>query len=136
TFEGIDGSGKSTQAKLLADHLSEEGIETILVREPGGTKLSENIREILLSHNFDHPVSHASELLLFAASRAQLVKEIILPALERNAVVICDRFTDSTIAYQGFGRGLPLSHIEHVNELASDELEPDLTFLVDVPIDV
>lgn len=136
TFEGIDGCGKSTQARLLAEQLQEEGIETILVREPGGTELSEHIREILLTRSYSHPLSHAAELLLFAASRAQLIKEVIEPALDRNAVVICDRFTDSTIAYQGFGRGLPLSHIEHVNELAADELVPDMTFLMDVPIDL
>jgi dTMP kinase len=136
TFEGIDGCGKSTQARLLAESLQEEGIETILVREPGGTELSEHIREILLTKSYTEPLSHTAELLLFAASRAQLIKEVIAPALERNAIVICDRFTDSTIAYQGFGRSLPLAHIEHVNELASDELVPDLTFLMDVPMDL
>ena len=135
TFEGIDGCGKSTQARLLAERLSEEGIETILVREPGGTELSEHVRDIVLNRQFDHALSHTAELFLFAAARAQLVKEVINPALERNAIVICDRFTDSTIAYQGFGRGLPLAHVEHVNQLAADELEPDLTFLMDVPLD-
>ena len=136
TFEGIDGCGKSTQARLLAEKLEEEGIETILVREPGGTELSEHIRDLLLTRSYTEPLSHTAELLLFAASRAQLIKEVINPALERNAVVICDRFTDSTVAYQGFGRGLPLAHIEHVNELAADQLVPDLTFLMDVPIDL
>lgn len=136
TFEGIDGCGKSTQARLLAEKLQEEGIETILVREPGGTELSEHIRELLLTKSYTEPLSHAAELLLFAASRAQLIKEVINPALDRNAVVICDRFTDSTVAYQGFGRGLPLAHIEHVNELAADELVPDMTFLMDVPIEL
>lgn len=136
TFEGIDGCGKSTQARLLAERLQEEGIETILVREPGGTALSEHIRSLLLNKSYEHPLSHTAELLLFAASRAQLVKETILPALRRNAIVICDRFTDSTVAYQGFGRGIPISHIEHINELASDELVPDLTFLMDVPIEI
>lgn len=135
TFEGIDGCGKSTQARLLAERLEEEGIETILVREPGGSELSEHIRNLLLNKTYEHPLSATSELLLFAASRAQLVKETIAPALARNAVVICDRFTDSTIAYQGFGRGLPLAHIEHINELAADELVPDMTFLMDVPIE-
>jgi dTMP kinase len=135
TFEGIDGCGKSTQARLLAERLSDDGIETILVREPGGTELSEHVRDIVLNRQFDHPLSHTSELFLFAAARAQLVKEVILPALERNAIVICDRFTDSTIAYQGFGRGLPLAHVEHVNQLAADELTPDMTFLMDVPLE-
>jgi dTMP kinase len=135
TFEGIDGCGKSTQARLLAERLQGEGIETILIREPGGTRLSEHIRDIVLNTKYDHPLSHTSELLLFAASRAQLVKEVILPALAREAVVICDRFTDSTMAYQGYGRGIPLAHVAHVNSLASAELEPDLTFLIDVPIE-
>jgi len=135
TFEGIDGCGKSTQARLLADRLREDGIETILVREPGGTELSEQVRSILLNTSFTHPLSHTAELFLFAAARAQLIKEVIEPALSRGAVVICDRFTDSTLAYQGFGRELPLSHIEHVNTLASDEIEPDLTFLIDIPLE-
>ena len=136
TFEGIDGCGKSSQARLLADRLKDAGIETILVREPGGTKLSEHVREIVLDNTYDHPLSHTAELLLFAASRAQLVKEVIIPALARDAVVICDRFTDSTVAYQGFGRQLPLAHIDHINRLAAQDLEPDITFLIDVPIEV
>jgi dTMP kinase len=136
TFEGIDGCGKSSQAKLLADRLRDAGIETILVREPGGTDLSEQIRSILLDQHYHEPLSHASELLLFAASRAQLVKEVIEPALQRNAVVICDRFTDSTIAYQGYGRGLPLAYVRSVNELATGEMTPDMTFLIDVPIEL
>lgn len=135
TFEGIDGCGKSTQARLLADRLREDGIETILLREPGGTALSEHIRTILLDQKHREPLSYAAELLLFAASRAQLIKEVILPALAREAVVICDRFIDSTVAYQGYGRGLPLARIEQVNALATDSLEPDLTFLIDVPIE-
>lgn len=135
TFEGIDGCGKSSQAKLLADRLGDKGIEAILVREPGGTALSEQVRDILLNQSHDHLLSHASELLLFAAARAQLVKEVIEPALRRGAVVICDRFTDSTIAYQGYGRGLPLSYIKSVNELAADAVTPEITFLIDVPLD-
>jgi dTMP kinase len=135
TFEGIDGCGKSTQARLLADKLSEEGIETLLVREPGGTELSEHVRDLLLNRHFREPLSHEAELLLFAASRAQLMKEVINPALERGAVVICDRFTDSTIAYQGFGRQLPLSKVEEINALATNSVEPDLTFLIDVPLE-
>ncbi len=135
TFEGIDGCGKSTQAQLLKDRLTIDGIETLLLREPGGTQLSEHIRGLLLEHNFSHPLTAEAELMLFAASRAQLVREVILPALKRDAVVILDRFTDSTIAYQGFGRGIPLQHIEHINNLASAEIEPDLTFLLDVPLE-
>ena len=135
TFEGIDGCGKSTQAQLLKDRLEIEGIEALLLREPGGTQLSEHIRGLLLEHNFSHPLTAEAELMLFAASRAQLVREVILPALKRNAIVILDRFTDSTIAYQGFGRGIPLSYIENINTLASAELVPDLTFLLDVPME-
>ncbi len=134
TFEGIDGCGKSTQAALLAERLRKENIEVLLLREPGGTELSEHVRAILLNKEFSHPLTAEAELLLFAASRAQLVRELILPALERMAIVILDRFTDSTVAYQGFGRGIPLLHIEHVNELASSDLEPDLTFLLDIPL--
>jgi dTMP kinase len=136
TFEGIDGCGKSSQAKLIADRLSDQGIETVLVREPGGTELSEQIRSILLDANREMPISHAAELMLFAASRAQLVVEVIEPALKRNAVVICDRFTDSTIAYQGYGRGLPLAYIRSVNDLATNGLVPDITFLIDVPLEL
>ncbi len=136
TFEGIDGCGKSTQAALLAERLRKENIEVLLLREPGGTELSEHVRAILLGKEFSHPLTPEAELLLFAASRAQLVREVILPALERMAIVILDRFTDSTVAYQGFGRGIPLLYIEHINELASSELAPDITFLLDIPLDV
>ena len=136
TFEGIDGCGKSSQAKLLADRLREEGIETILVREPGGTEVSEQIRSLVLDANHHDNLSHETELLLFAASRAQLVKEVIEPALKREAIVICDRFTDSTIAYQGYGRGLPLAYIRSINDLATGGLVPDMTFLIDVPLDL
>ncbi|HYM19557.1 MAG TPA: dTMP kinase [Candidatus Kapabacteria bacterium] len=134
TFEGIDGSGKSTQAQLLKDRLDKEHIETILLREPGGTELSEHIRTILLHKDHAHPLSAEAELLLFAASRAQLVHEVIAPALGRNAVVILDRFTDSTIAYQSFGRGIPLGFVEEVNRIATDGIEPDLTFLFDIDL--
>ncbi len=136
TFEGIDGCGKSSQAKLIADRLADQGIECVLVREPGGTDLSEQIRTILLDAKRSMPIAHAAELMLFAASRAQLVAEVIEPALKRNAVVICDRFTDSTIAYQGYGRGLPLAYIRSVNDLATNGLIPDITFLIDVPIEL
>jgi len=136
TFEGIDGCGKSSQAKLLADRLSDQGIETILVREPGGTQLSEQVREILLNMKHTTPISDSAELLLFAASRAQLINEVIEPALKRNAVVICDRFSDSTIAYQGYGRGLPLAYIRTVNDLATGGLVPEITFMIDVPLEL
>ena len=136
TFEGIDGCGKSSQAKLLADRLTEQGIDCVLVREPGGSELSEQIRTVVLNTKHTAPMAHSAELLLFAASRAQVVEEVIEPALKRNAVVICDRFTDSTVAYQGYGRGLPLAYIRTINDLATAGLVPDLTFLIDVPIDL
>ncbi len=136
TFEGIDGCGKSTQAALLAERLRKEHIEVLLLREPGGTELSEQVRSILLNKEFTRPLAAEAELLLFAASRAQLVHDVILPALSRMDIVILDRFTDSTVAYQGFGRGIPLSHISHINALAASELEPDLTFLLDIPLEL
>ncbi|SRR5581483_9817597 len=136
TFEGIDGCGKSSQAKLTADRLREQGFECLLVREPGGTELSEHIRTLLLDAKHHAPLAAEAELLLFAASRAQLVRETIEPALARNAIVICDRFTDSTIAYQGYGRGLPLAYIRSINDLATGGLVPDLTFLIDVPLEL
>ena len=136
TFEGIDGCGKSSQAKLLADRLRDQGIETVLVREPGGTELSEQVRSLLLEAKHKAPVSHSAELLLFAAARAQLIQEVIEPALKRNAVVICDRFSDSTIAYQGYGRGLPLAYVRSVNDLATSGLTPEITFLIDVPLEI
>ena len=136
TFEGIDGCGKSSQAQLLADRLSAQGIETLLLREPGGTSLGERLRGLLLEAKHEHGLDHAAELLLFAASRAQLMHEVIEPALRRNAVVICDRFTDSTVAYQGHGRGLPLTAVKGINDLATGGIVPDLTFLIDVPLEV
>jgi dTMP kinase len=135
TFEGIDGCGKTTQAKLLADRLKSVGADVLLLREPGGTELSEQVRSILLNKEFLHPLSREAELLLFAASRAQLIREVIRPSLAKNTIVILDRFTDSTIAYQGFGRGVKLHHIEHINHAATGGLEPDITFLLDLPVE-
>ncbi|MDP4219936.1 MAG: dTMP kinase [Bacteroidota bacterium] len=136
TFEGIDGCGKTTQAKLLAEHLRSENTEVLLLREPGGTELSEQVRAVLLNKTYSHPLTAESELLLFAASRAQLVSEVIQPTLARGATVILDRFTDSTVAYQGFGRGVSLAHIDNINKLVTGGLEPDLTFLIDLPLEV
>lgn len=134
TFEGIDGCGKTTQAALLAERFRAEGIETLHFREPGGTELSEDIRTLLLNKEYKYPLSGETELLLFAASRAQLMHEVIAPALLRNAVVILDRFTDSTIAYQSFGRGIALGFVEMVNRLATEDVEPDLTFLLNIDL--
>ncbi len=128
TFEGIDFSGKSTQARLLAERFNAEGHRAILVREPGNTAISEHIRALLLDG--ETVLNDRAELLLFEASRAQLVSEVIMPALRDGAIVVCDRFFDSTFAYQGFGRRLPLEDVTRLNRFASHELLPDLTFLL------
>ncbi|MDR1497391.1 MAG: dTMP kinase [Puniceicoccales bacterium] len=129
SFEGGEGSGKSTQIALLSDRLRAIGCMTRVLREPGGTFLGEEVRHILKRA----PSDPRSELLLFAASRAQLVTEIIRPALADNETVICDRFTDSTIAYQGAGRGLSSEIIATINAFATGGLTPDLTVLLDLP---
>ena len=125
TFEGIEGSGKSTQAQRLADELG-----AVLTFEPGATVLGAKIRELLLGGGV---VTPDAELLLFFADRAQHVAQVIAPALQDGRTVICDRFTDSTLAYQGFGRGLPLPRIRALAELAVGGLRPEMTFLLDVP---
>lgn len=131
TFEGIDCCGKSTQAQLLAEALRQTGRDVISLREPGNTRLSEHVRNIVLNKEYSE-MNERTELLLFAASRAQLVGEVILPALEADKVVICDRFLDSTVAYQGYGRGLPLEDIDHINRIATQNLVPDMTFFIDI----
>jgi len=131
TFEGIDCCGKSTQARMLGERLRNAGRTVLELREPGNTRLSEHIREVVLSKEFTE-INERTELLLFAASRAQLVAEVILPALAEERAVICDRFSDSTIAYQGYGRQLPLEDIEHINRIATQDLVPDMTFCIDI----
>ena len=131
TFEGIDGSGKTTQIDLLEDELKQQGISTLILREPGGTRLSEKIRDILLDRE-NINLSPSSESLLFISARAQLVAEKIKPALLRNQFVICDRFADSTVAYQGYGRGLNVEYLEELNNFATDSIQPDLTIILDV----
>lgn len=127
TFEGIDGSGKTTQAELLAEHLRGEGREVVLTREPGGTELGERIRELLLGGG---PVSPWAEAALFAAARAQLVAEVIRPALDRGADVVCDRYLDSSLAYQGIARDLGIDRVLELNLPAISGLLPDRTFLI------
>ena len=134
TFEGIDFSGKSTQVKLLAQRLREDGVEPIVLREPGGTAISEKVRAILLDGQND-AMSLKAELLLFSAARTQLVTEVIKPALQRGTIVICDRFYDSTTAYQGYGRGIALREIEQINAIATDGTRPDLTLFIHIGID-
>ena len=131
TFEGIDGSGKSTQIQLLEAEFEKLDISYKTFREPGGTKLSEKIRAILLDKENIELYSNA-ESLLFAAARAQLTAEQIKPAITKGEFVICDRFTDSTIAYQGYGRGLNINNLELMNTIATDGLIPDVTFIMDI----
>ena len=131
TFEGGEGCGKSTQVKRLKEALEKEGVEVLLTREPGGTWLSEEIRRLIKDQVTDAPCDR-SELLLFLAARAQLVKNVIRPALEAGKWVVSDRFSDSTIAYQGYGRGLPLDILKDMNDFACEGLKPDLTLLLDV----
>ena len=131
TFEGIDGSGKSTQIGMLENELKKLGVAFKTFREPGGTDLSEKIRTILLDKKNIELISTA-ESLLFAAARAQLTTEQIKPAIEKGEFVICDRFTDSTIAYQGYGRGVDIEQLETINYIATAGLTPDITFILDI----
>jgi dTMP kinase len=131
TFEGPDGSGKSTQIRLLADHLKEHGHDVVLTREPGGTRIGERIRDLILDRGCAE-MDPLTEALLYAASRAQHAAEVIRPALEAGRTTLCDRFVDSSIAYQGYGRGLG-DVVRQVNELALGGLAPDLTILMDIP---
>lgn len=130
TFEGADGCGKTTQMKLLAEHLEKQGYDVVLTREPGGKGLGEKVREILL--NYDGEVSDRCESFLFLADRAQNIDIIVNPAVEAGKIVLCDRHTDSTVAYQGYGRGLDLNRINQLNDIATNGRKPDLTFVFDV----
>lgn len=136
TFEGGEGVGKSTNITFCAQWLREQGIQVVVTREPGGTPVAETIREKLLKAHHDEPVVPLAELLLVFAARAQHIEQLIRPALARGAWVLCDRFTDSTIAYQGFGRELPMEQILDLKALVQRELEPDCTFLLDAPLEV
>lgn len=132
TFEGGEGCGKSTQAKLLAERLRAEGLEVLVTREPGGTELAEKIRALVREESADPPVPR-SETLLFLAARAQVVETVIRPALASGKWVVCDRFADSTFAYQGFGRGLDVETLKRMNSFATGGLDPHLTLLLEVP---
>lgn len=133
TLEGIEGSGKSTLASALKEHFESIGIEVVVTAEPGGDSVGKCLRKLLL--NKENHITERAELLLFEAARAQHVDTIIKPALERGAVVICDRYCDSTIAYQGYARGIDLKKIDILNKYAINGCEPDLTILLDLPVE-
>ncbi|MBQ0005029.1 MAG: dTMP kinase [Clostridiales bacterium] len=130
TFEGSDGAGKSTQIQLAKEYLESIGIEPIMTREPGGTSISEKLRDILLDKE-NSEMSPIAEMMIYASARAQLVAEVIRPAIERGETVVCDRYIDSSIAYQGYGRGLG-DIVEEVNRVAIDGVMPDITFFLDL----
>ncbi len=130
-FEGIDGCGKTTQAKMLCDFAKGMGFDCIFVREPGGTRIGERIRDVLLKEEMDP----RTELFLFLSARSQLYSEVIIPALERGEIVISDRSPDSSLAYQGYGRGLDLEFVKKANEFATFGIKPDLMFYIDIDVD-
>ncbi len=132
TFEGGEGCGKSTQVRALYRRLNKLAIPTVLIHEPGGTPLGERVRTIL-KHALEIKISPLSELILFNASRSQLVSEVIKPGLAAGKIVLCDRFADSTLAYQSYGRGLDRALVSGVSEIAAQGLKPELTFLLDIP---
>ena len=134
SLEGIDGSGKSTQARMLVEYLTDMAVEVVSVREPGSTVLAEKVRAILLQPESE--ICGRAELMLYEAARAQLTNEVIRPALSRGAIVVADRFGDSSVAYQGYGRELGADVVRMANEVATDGVLPDLTFVVDVPVEV
>lgn len=132
TMEGTDGSGKTLQSKILSKYLIKKGFKVIITREPGGTEISEKIRDIIIDKK-NSMMDNYTEALLYAAARAQIVAEIIQPNLESGNVVICDRFLDSSIVYQGIARGLGIDTIENINKFATKGISPDITFFMDIP---
>ena len=133
TFEGIDGCGKTTQIQLLKEYYEEKGFNVLITREPGAKGLGEKLREILL--NYDGEVSSNCESFLFLADRAQHIDTIIKPAINNGTIVLCDRHTDSTVAYQGYGRELNLKQIHYLNNIATNNIKPDLTFILDIDVE-
>ncbi|HBC58510.1 MAG TPA: dTMP kinase [Gammaproteobacteria bacterium] len=133
TFEGIEGAGKSTQIQLLGEYLKQQHQQVIITREPGGTPIADQIRELLLNRQ-EEALTDSSELLLMFAARSQHLSQVILPALKQGAWVLCDRFTDSTLAYQGFGRGMDQTMISQLKEWVQGDLHPGMTFLFDMPV--
>lgn len=134
SFEGIEGCGKTTQAMLLAKWLKSRGHQVIVTREPGGTPLAEKIRKVLLDSR-NHQMSPLTELLLLQASRAQHLDQVIIPALKAGKIVVCDRFADSSTAYQGYGRGMDLEMVKQLNQIAVDGCWPGLTLVFDLPVE-
>ena len=135
TFEGPEGSGKTTQIALLAKSLRQQGVEVMRTREPGGTPIGDQIRQIIIGMENEALVPSA-EFLLFSASRAQLIQERIRPALDKGQIVLCDRFFDSSLAYQGYGHGLPLERLRMITAFATNGLVPDITFFLDLDIEI
>lgn len=132
SLEGIEGAGKTTQTQLLAAWLSQQGHAVLITHEPGGTALGQSLRTLLLQHT----LPQRTELLLYAADRATHVQEVLKPALQNQQIILCDRYTDSTVAYQGYGRGLDLTLIQQINAIATEGLTPDVTLWLDVPVSV
>ncbi len=136
SFEGSEGSGKSTQIALLAEHLQKSGRDVVSTREPGGTEIGEQIRNIIVHNSKGDEMCAETELLLFTAARAQLVREVIVPALSRGAVVLSDRYLDSSTVYQGIGRNLAADPVAQINRFAVGNVMPDITVVIDVPTEV
>ena len=135
TLEGNDGCGKTTQGKLVFNYLTSLGYEVVHIREPGGTKISEKIREIILDKENDE-MNDVTEVMLYASARAQLVREVISPAINEGKIVLCDRYVDSNYAYQGYGRGVDINIVRAINEIATDGIMPDITLFFDISPDV
>lgn len=134
TFEGSEGSGKSTQSKMLCRFLESRGYPMLHLREPGSTKIGERIRQILLDRK-NNSLSAVTEMLLYMAARSQMVEEIVRGALKRGKIVICDRFLDSTLAYQGYGLGIDVAAIRYIGKIATQGIKPDLTIFMDLPVE-
>lgn len=135
TFEGIEGSGKTTQIRLVKEYLDQRGIPSRVVREPGGTLIGNRIRQVLLDPQVT-TIGRRTEVLLYAASRAQLVEEVIIPSLKENQLVLCDRYVDSSIAYQGYGAGAEIDEVIQINQIATKGVKPQRTYLLDLPLEL